>query len=305
MSNLKNYQLEVEKLIAEENWSRAYEICNKILGYDPENTTFIKFKRNIEKTVSQINSDAIKQQFKDLEHLIKEKKYAEYLKEVSPLQTYVTQFPEIGIKILKVKKLLDNEYHEKRETAYQELVKEIQNNKGKMDYLDIINKLETFAKLGIHQHDVENWIHKVKNQYINSEIQKRSGLIKSQKFEDILVFLLTLKKIDKKNQQILNLIKSVNVAYKDFNIENKKDYIFKTLEEMKTLYLTKKYDFCAELASRVLQIDENNQLAQSYLKKSKIKSNTISEKKIIKSIFQYYSDFPNTRVFQNKDYIKI
>lgn len=305
MANLKDYQKEVEKLMAEENWSKAYEICNKILGYDPENTTFIKLKSSIEKQVKQINSKAISDELNNYNHLIHEKKYEEYLKAVAPLQAYIKQFPEIGTKIINVKKLLDDEYFQKREQAYRELIKDIHAIKGEFNYAETVNKLENFVKLGIHKNDIQNLIKKIKSRHVNNEIEKNSGLINSQKYEDILLFLLKLKKIDKENSQINNLIKKVNTAYKEFKIESKKDYIFKTLEEIKTLYLTKKFDYCVELSERILGIDGNNQLANQYLKKATIKSNDESEKKIINSIYQNYSDFPKSKAFENRNFIKI
>lgn len=305
MSTLKNYQLEIEKLIAEEDWAKAYQLCNKILNYDPENTTFIKLKRNIEKKVSQINSEAITLQLSQLQQLIKDQKYEEYLKAIAPLQSYAGQFPEISKNILKAKKLLEQEYHQKRETAFKEVVTEIQTNTHNLNHLQVIKELENLAKLGIHRNDIRNWEKKVKASYVQKELEQNKGLIRSKKYEDTILFLLKLKKFDQDNGQIINLIKKVNASYKEFNIENKKDYIFKTIEEIKTLFLSKKYEYCIELAERILTIDEHNLVVLKILQNAKAKSNIESEKDIINSIYHYYKEFPDTIAFKEKNYIKI
>lgn len=304
MSNLKEYQQEIEKLIAEENLPKAYEICNRILSYDPENSTFIRLKHRIEKTVQEINRKAIREELQGIEHLLAEKKYAEYLKSIAPLQTYVNQYPEIARKILQAKKLLDQEYSSRREQAYQEILHSLRLGKN-LDYQEIIQKLENFSKLGIHVTEIRQRLRQVRRKYIAEQIRLNHGLINSAKFEDILIFLLKLKKIDPQNKQILQLISRVNESYRDFKIESRKDFIFKTEEEIKTLYLKKKYDYCVELCRRVLEIDSQNSLAAKYLTRAQSKSNIESERQIITSIRQFYRNFPQTKDYRDRNYIRI
>lgn len=303
MNNLQEYQKEVEKLIAEENLPKAYEICNRILSYDPENSTFIRLKTKIEKLVLTINRKAIARELHEIEHYLKEKQYAEYLKAIAPLQSYVTQYPEIGQKILAAKKLLDQEYRQKRETAYRQLLMEIKSSP--QDYQSIIKKLEIFKKLKIHPREVSELIKKIHKKHVSSEIEKNRALINSSKYEDILIFLLKMNKFDPGNTEVDRLIKKVNRTYREFKIESKKDFIFKTSEEMKTLYLAKKYDYCLELARRILDIDSKNRLALHYLTKAGIKSNQETERKIVTDIFSYYRNFRSSKAYQEKNYIKI
>ena len=303
MPHLKDYKREIEKLISEKNLPKAYAICNRILSYDPRNSTFIKLKIKIEKLVKSINKKAITQELSEIEHLFKNHQYAEYLKAISPLQTYVKEYPEIAEKILAAKKLLDKEYVIKRDNAYRELLKDIKNNTD--DPKLTLQKLENFKKLGIHVNEVEKQIQNVKKQYVSLEIKKNQNLIKSNRYEDTLIFLLKLKKIDPKNKEIELLNKKINHLYKAFRVEGKKDFIFKTLEEVKILYITKKFEYSAELARRILDIDNKNKAALKYFNKARQKVAQESQSKVVSDIFTHYKNFRNTTDFKEKNYIKI
>lgn len=305
MNSLKEFELQVRTLISSENWPEAYKLCNQILSYDPENSTFLKLKNFIEKEVKQINQKSIRSELQKLEELLKAHQYEEYLKGIAPLQTYITDFPEIGEKILHAKKLLDQEYQHRKEETINEIAKEIDEKKETLDFESTLQKLDQLSKLDFESNLIKNLQAKVRRNWISLQIKQNQGLLESQRFEDVIIFLLTLKKIDPENKQVLSLIKKVKANYQLQKIENKKDFIFKTIEEIKTLYITKKYDLCLELCERVLEIDGKNKTALSYSKRAKIKADRSSQHFIAQQIFDNYAEFPKSKFFQEGNYIKI
>jgi tetratricopeptide (TPR) repeat protein len=305
MATLKEYENQVKSLMIEEKWAEAYKICNKILSYDPENTTFIKYRNRIEKEVRNVNKRAITNELLRLEKLIKEKNFEQYLREIAPLQTYVTDFPEIGEKIVHAKKMLDKQYKEKRDRAFQEIADEIKQKGDSVDYETTLQKLENLYKLDIRQNEVLALEKKVKKSYIKQQIELNKGLIESNRFEDIIIFLLKLKKLDPQNAQVNSVINRIKNIYQRYKIENKQDFIFKTVEEIKTLYITKKYELCMELCERVIEIDPTNSMANKYYKSASRRANSQSIKKIDEDIYYDYKQFPKSSFYKNKDFIRI
>lgn len=302
MATLKDFEEQVQTLIKEEKWADAYKVCNKILSYDNENIKFIKLRKQIEKEVENINRKAIKEELLKIENLIKEEKYADYLKAIAPLQSFVNIYPEIGKKIVKAKKLLDAQYERKRNAVFEEVSKEIKN---KADFNEVLPKLNTLYKLGIKQSEVKKLEKKAISDYINKQLKENQGLIRSQRFEDIIIFLLKLKKLDPNNSTVQSLISNTKKNYQSYKIESKKDYIFKTIEEIKTLYIRKKYDLCIVLCERLLDLDENSEIAKTYKTKATIKANKASDRKILEDIFRDYKQFKTTKYYKQKNFIRI
>jgi uncharacterized protein YxjI len=252
-----------------------------------------------------INKRAISNELLRLENYIKEKNFEQYLREIAPLQTYVTDFPEIADKIVRAKKLLDKQYQEKRDKAFQEIADEIKLKGNNVDYETTLQKLENLYKLDIHQGDVLALEKKVKKSYIKQQIELNKGLIESNRFEDIIIFLLKLKKLDSTNQQVNSLIDRIKNIYQRYKIENKQDFIFKTVEEIKTLYITKKYELCMELCERVIEIDPANSSANKFYQSASYRANSESIKKIDQDILYDYREFPKSAFYKNKEYIRI
>jgi len=305
MATLRDYEEQVKKCITEENWTEAYQICNKILSYDPENTTFIRYRNRIEKEVKNINLKALRYEIQQLDHYLKEENYEQYLKEIAPLQIYVTDYPEIGDRIVSAKKLLDKQFATRRNQAFKEIEDEIKAKGDKLDYLMTLQKLDNLYKMDIRKKDVLALAKTVKGNYIRQQLKINEGLIQSNRFEDIIIFLLKLKRIDADNPQVNSVIDKIKNEYQRYKIETKKDFIFKTLEEIKTLYITKKYELCLQLCERVLEIDPTNPVARQTYDKALIKADRQSMKFIVEDILKDYQSFKTTPAFKNKNYIRL
>lgn len=295
MINLKELEKEVKQLIIEENWPKAYKICNQILELDNENSTFIKLKNRIEKEVKNSNKKLIIKELKKLENLLDQENYEEYLKQIAPLQSYASDFPEIERQIIKAKKALEKQYQDRQKNAFQEIENEINQKKEDLDFQTIIQKLELLQRINYDTKRVDLLLKKVKTIWINKQLKENQGLINSQKYEDIIIFLLKLKRVDDQNSRINNLIQKTKNSYQDFKIESKKDFIFKTTEEIKTLIIKKSYDKAIELSERVLFIDSKNPVVNNLYKKAIKLARKNSEKIIYQQILENSNNLKNLK----------
>lgn len=288
MESTKEIKQKIDELIISEKWAEAYKIVNQILALDPENGAFIRQKNKIETEVKKRNEKAIVNELESLEKLLKDKKYEEYLEKIAPLQAYINDFPVIGDKIVSAKKMMDSSYQDKRNALISSLESEVKEKGENLDFTKTLTELDQFPVSKSDLARVSSLKQRVKQIWINKLLKENEGLLNSQKYEDTIIFLLKLKKIDSENQKITNLITKTKDRYQEYRIDSQKDFIFKTIEEIKTLYIKRSYDSAIQLCERILLIDEKNPIALNYASKSLIKANRESEKQITKQIKENY-----------------
>lgn len=299
MESTKEIKQKIDELIASERWADAYKLVNQILALDPENGGFIRQKNKIESEVKRHNERAITSELDNLEKLLKEGKYKEYLAKIAPLQTYINDFPVIGDKIVAVKKLMDTSYQDKRNGIIKGIETEVKEKRENLDFEKTLTELDQFTTSNFDSARINSLKQKVKHFWIEKLLRENNGLLNSQKYEDTILFLLKLKKIDSENQKVLNLITKTKDRYQEYRIESQKDFIFKTIEEIKTLYIKKSYDNAIQLCERILLIDEKNVTAMNYAAKSLIKANKESEKQIYKQIKDNYLKLKQNRALKS------
>jgi hypothetical protein len=149
----------------------------------------------------------------------------------------------------------------------------------------LLEQLDKAAKTDLK---IKNLLLETKNKWIDFLIEENQSLINSSKFEDIILFLLKTEKINSDYLKLKNLIQSVKKRYKDNKVENKKDFIFKTLEEVKVLIIKKKFDKAHELNRKILNIDPDNQVALQHRKFLLRKIHHLTDKELNQHIFDYY-----------------
>ncbi len=305
MSNLKDYEDQIKLLITQEKWAEAYKSCNEIINIDPENITFIKLRNKIEAEVKRHNQRSIEDELNKLEPLLRSHNYTEYLKQISPLQSYSEDFPIVRHKIIAAKKLLDSEYDERKTQVYQEEIKQIDTDFEHEHYEEALQRLDQLRKSNIQTEQITKLEKKYKKKYLDIELRRNKRLLNSNKFEDIIIFLLKLRKLDPTDSKINSLIESTKESYRLFKIDNQKDYIFKTIEEVKTLYIRKEYDKVLILCARILEIDDKNSLTLSYQHKAESKIRKDSNAKIFKLINHNFKSFKNTSEYRDQNFISI
>lgn len=290
MTNLKELENQVKDFIANEEWSKAYKLCNQILELDNENSTFIKLRSHIEKEVKNSNKKIILKEIKKLEDLLQSQNYEEYLKQIAPLQSYAREVPEIEKLIISAKKLLEKQYLDRQKNALKQIEEKISRQDNSLNYQELIQELELINKINPQNKKPGQLISKVREIWINKELEANQGLIESSKYEDKIIFLLQLQKISPENSKVQKLITKTKASYQDFKIESKKDFIFKTTEEIKTLMIKRSYDKAIELCERILMIDNKNKQINKTLKLATRKARKKSEKLIYEQILENISN---------------
>ncbi|MGL5831354.1 MAG: hypothetical protein ACRCZE_04370 [Candidatus Altimarinota bacterium] len=287
-NHLSEYENQIKLLITQEEWQKAYQLCSEILRITPDNPKFIKLRDKIELAVKEINRKSIKTELKNLEPLLANHQYQEYLEKIGPLQAYIQDFPEIKSLILNATALLNKQFQQSKVDFLNKEIQESEQLVQQKKFPEAVLLLEQLDKAAKTDLRIKSLLLETKNKWIDSLIEENDALINSSKFEDIILFLLKTEKINPNYPKLKNLIQSVKKRYKDSKVENKKDFIFKTLEEVNVLIIKKKFDKAHELNRKILNIDPDNQTALQHRKFLLKKIHKLTEKELTQHIFDYY-----------------
>ena len=123
--------------------------------------------------------------------------------------------------------------------------------------------------------------------------------------QDIFLFYQTLLQIDPTSRKLKDLFAAAKKKSQQANIEEKRDFIFKGIEEIRTLAQLRKYDKVALAAEEILAIDPLNDEAKKFLKHAKKILNKQRDEAVRKQMQDAQAE--NLKAYQqNKyDYIKI
>ncbi len=294
----------ISELIKEEKWRDAYQLCNRILSVDPENSKVIHWRSLIEEEVEKHNRALIASEIYELQKLKKQGQYQEYFEKISRYQPYIPHFPDLTKTILEAKSLYEKYLQDSQKNFLKQRFAEI-------DQTFLINRQEALKQVqeiltaNINNPDVLTYYQKFRSTYIKEELKAKNAFIESEKFEEILLFLFQLYQLDNKNPQVNKLLKKVNKKYERFKVEQRKDFIFKLTEEVDTLMLKRKYFEALKIADKILEIDPTHQLALKLKKKAEFNLIKATDKKIADQIFSNHSKFRQEMKFDRQGYIKI
>lgn len=305
MINLKQLENEVKLLMTEQDYVKAYGICKQILEYDAENGTFIRLRNKIEKLVEEKNKKSIKEELNKLEPLLAAENYEDYLTKISEFKLYTDKSPEIDVKIDMAKNLLEKKYLKRQKEEISSLEHDLKSELTDAKISDIQLRLEVLLKLKVNMEKVKALQEKFRQAIIEHELKINQGLLNSKKFEEILLFLTRLDKIDPNNPKIHKLIAQTKENYYVYKLETQKDFIFKTGEEIKTLLIKKNYDQAMELCEKILEIDPKNSFAKSSYETAAKLARKVSEKEIYRQIKSNFKTFPDTSAYKKKQYERI
>ena len=266
----------IKQLMNDGKWLEAHRGCLEVLRFDPENIKFIHLKNTIERKVKKINIQAIRKDIASLKALWKEKKYQEILENLKHLEPYIKDYPALRPLIIKAQSKYLGQLKGEQEVNYQSETKTIESLIKEKKYQIALRNAEKLRVMGIHDNEIKRLIQNIKNSWIENEIKENETLLNSQKFEDILFFYQKLQKIDPKSEKLANTIVQTKKAYKTFKIDEKKEFIYKSLENIRTLCQLKKYEKALAACNEILEIDPENKEALNFQK--------ISEKMNSKSI---------------------
>jgi len=283
----------INALMAMEKWKEAHRACLEILRFDPENIKVIRIKNRIEKIVRKINIKTLKADVAGLDHLWKEEDYASLVDNLKRLEPYAIDYPRIrNLYILAQKKYNEQLLDQQKEYLQQEF--------ERLEKLAADNKYEEAVKLGeklrtyrLNEEKIKSRLKTIRKNWIEYELARNKGLLESEKYEDILLFYHGLLHIDSKHEEIKKLIEKTKKTYQIYKIQQKKDFIYKQLEKIKTLYQMNRFEQVMTLAEELLDIDPLNKNTRYYYKKAKHKAEKLAEREIFRQMKKSHEDIGN------------
>jgi tetratricopeptide (TPR) repeat protein len=272
---------EIKELMRQDKWREAHRACLEILRFDPENVKIIRLKHKIENAVKKINRDAIVQDIRNLDPLWKEKKYEELLGYLKKLQPYAVDFPKISTLIIKATKAYKRQLLTLQEDFLKQEIKRISDMGAEGKYAEAVKSADKLLSQQFDDQRIRNLLAKLKNDWIESELQQNRGLTDSEKYEDILLFYQGLVHIDGKSEKIKRLIENVKRKYQVFRIQQRRELIYKQLEKIKTLFQMGRFEQVMALTEEILDVDPQNKEARFFLKKASKKAEKMLDKTIL------------------------
>jgi tetratricopeptide (TPR) repeat protein len=305
ITNLKEAYKTIKQLIKEEKWLEAHRACLEMLRFDPENLKIIHLKNKIEKNVKKNNKKSIKSDIEKLKPLWSEHKYEELLQNLKKLEPYIKDYPGIKSLILKATKKYENSLRSEQEKEYLEETKKVEELKGNHKYQEALLIAEKLRIIGIHTPELKKIILKIRTQWIHHEMDENRFLLNGTKYEDALLFLQRLLKIDQTSEKVKSSIEETKKAYKAYKIEEKKEFIYKGLENIRTLYQLKKFEKAYEACGEILEIDPQNKSALSFQNLSSKKAQKIIDNEVITQMIANQKNLKSEFKTNKKSFIRI
>ncbi len=281
---LREAMVRINGLMAQEKWKEAHRACLEILRFDPENVKIIRLKNKIEKIVKKINVKSIREDIIKLDPLWREKKYGELLEYLKKLEPYVIDYPKIRTLIIKAQKAYKWQLLDEQEKEFLQEMEKIKKLAAESKYQEAVRLAEKLRILRLHEDQLISFLNNVRKEWIDHELQQNRGLTDSEKYEDILLFYQGLLRIDSRSAKVKNLMEKTKKTYQMYKIEQKREFIYKELDKIKTLFQLKRYVPVIEVAESLLEIDPFNKEARFYYDKAKYKSERISSREIYKQM---------------------
>lgn len=301
---LKDAYKKIKQLISDERWVDAHRACIEILRFDPDNIKIIRQKNLIEKNVRKINIEAIKEDLKKLQPLWKEEKYEELLVSLKELEPYLNDYPPLKKIILQAQ----DGYKKQVETERKAYVRaELENIKTLIEAKKYQEAIRDAEKLRIQKYDeeeVRTWIQKIRDSWIDNELKKNELLLGGNKFEDILLLLHRIGRIDTSNPKIAKITAEIKKRYREYKLEQKRDFIFIGLEKTRTMLQMRKFSKAITAAREILDIDPANAEARKLLAIAEKKETRLINRELMENIKQARKELKIAYKNNKKDFIR-
>ncbi|MFO0780880.1 MAG: hypothetical protein U0519_03270 [Candidatus Gracilibacteria bacterium] len=303
--NLQQAYHAIQGLIKEEKWLDAHRACLEILRFDPENLKIIHLKNRIEKNVRKINQKAIKDDIEKLKPLWKEERYEELLLNLKHLEPYIKDYPKLKPIITKATQKYTEQLKKVQEKSYTEEIGQVDKYLSEKKFQDALLLAEKLKIMGIHRGELKKKIKSIQHLWIENEISSNKTLLAGTKYEDILLFYHRMQKIDPESAAVKSLMEKTKKQYQSYKIEEKKEFIYKSLEAIKTLYQLKKYEKALEASKEIIEIDPSNKIALSFMRRSAKKVRNLIDGEITTQIRENYKNLKEEYKKNKKDFTRI
>jgi hypothetical protein len=274
----------INALMAMEKWKDAHRACLEILRFDPENIRVIRIKNRIERIVRKINIKTLKDDVAKLDPLWKEKNYESLVEHLKKLAPYAIDYPKIRNLYILAQKKYNGQLLERQEQYISGELDHLRTLSTEHKYEEAVRLAEKLRTYRTNEAQIRDELKKLKKQWIDHEILAQKALTDSERYEDILLFYQGLLRIDSKCEKVKKLMEKTKKTYQAYKIRQKREFIYKQMDKMKTLFQLKRYEQVMNLAEELLEIDPLNKEARFYYRKAKSKAEKLADKEIFKQM---------------------
>ncbi len=295
----------IKELISNQRLKEAYTACNKLLLNFPESGRAYKLQKQIEKIVFKRNVESVKKDLKNLKPLWREHKYGELAEKLQHLQTYVPGYAPVEKQLEKAKKLY-SKYHEKEQKdALRKYIKTIAEKMKKEEYEEAITLSKQVLYKIPNDEQAKFLLNRAKKFFVTKKINENKQFLESDKFGEIQKFLQELLKFNPNSKQIDALLKKARKREKVTLEMNKKEFAFRSYENIMVLYKKKKYDKVIEALQELLTIEPDNLKYLELLSKAKKRFSRQLNREVISKIFKLQEKYKLDHKKHPKEFIKI
>jgi tetratricopeptide (TPR) repeat protein len=279
-SFVKDTEARINELIEQKKWLEAHKICLEVLRFAPDNIKIIRIKNKIEKTVTQINQDALKEDIYNLKPLLREGRFDELLPNLEKLRSFANEYPPLRKFIYEADKAYKKHISEEKDEYVDQEIKHVDQLASTNEFEEAIKIAEKLRKISMRDVQLRKIIANLRERWIDYELGRNKDLLESKNYEEILVFYQGMLNIDYKSKKVQKNIQNVKKEYKEFLIFQQKTSVKKAMDRIKTMYKLGKYDLLMDTAKEILDLDPSNREAKKFFKKAEKKARKIQDKDI-------------------------
>ena len=305
MSQINAAYQKIKDLIEEEKWVDAHRGCIEILRFDPENIKVIRLKNKIEAKVRKMNIDALKDDLKNLQPLWRERNFPALMSNLKLLDPYLNQYAPLKKFMLTVQKAYQAHLSAEQEKYYRQEIEQIKQLAKNKYYQEAMRQGEKLRILNLHYEEVKSLIQKIKDEWIDYEISKKQQLLDSEKYEEIILFYQELQRIDGRSEKLKRLIETNKKKAQGQRVEEKRDFIYSSLEKINTLFQLKKFESAMMASHEILEIDPENREAKKYYETAKVKVRKIIDKELTEQMTSAQLKMKEDYKLNKKNYIRL
>lgn len=295
----------IKTLIKEKNYVDAMRGCEELLKIAPGEGKALKLYRKARDKIVEENIKLIDKKIEELEPLWEKEAYSELVDAYIQLIEYTPEYRKLHKLVEKAQKKLIAQRTAEKDEIISYYTKNI-NDALKQKQFDRAREFTKEFKAKAPSLKITTVLkQKVEDEYVKLELEKSHSILKSEKYEEILLIyerLLEHAPWDK------NLIKALQDAQRDF-IYHQQDMELRMVKSgtlrIQILYNLGKYEECLQECKIALRINNKSKFAQDYFKKAKSKLKTICDKKVIEIVKSAFAALKPTYEANKSAFTKI
>lgn len=254
----------IDELISENKLKEAYEACGGVLRADPINKKAKKYQTHVERLIDEHNREFVK---KEIEKLQLARKSGRLKEVTAAAEKLVQMFPadqQVLDYLAEVQKEYRKQFEKEQADKYKDFKRQIEDliKNSKLD--DALGLCYQFVKENPADKLIAYICRQERIKIVEEKLRAMKDLFKTDKYEEILNALYSLKKIEE-TPRLKDLIIDYTSRLRDRQVEEKHDFILKAKDDILYLFQMAKYSECINAAQELLRIDSKNSFAKNII----------------------------------------